>query len=71
VTDPDHKSTKFRHKELHQSLDELFACYIIEHPDQTQFLKMELGDFLEWSANMTLEATCESKNTKSEKEDEK
>ena len=65
--DLDHASTKFRHKVLHRALDELFACYITEHPDQSQFFKMEFGDFLEWSANMTLEATCEEKNTKSEK----
>ncbi len=65
--DDDHESTKFRHKVLHQALDELFACYITEHPEQHGFFKMEFGDFLEWSANMTLEATCEEKNTKSEK----
>jgi len=57
--DIDHESTRFRHKVLHQALDELFACYITEHPEQHGFFKMEFGDFLEWSANMTLEATCE------------
>lgn len=67
--DDEHASTRFRHKVLHQALDELFACYITENPEKTQFLKTELGDFLEWSANMTLEATCESKNTKSEETD--
>ena len=74
--DLDHESTKFRHKVLHQALDELFACYITEHSDHrqarstiSQFFRMEFGDFLEWSANMTLEATCEPKNTKSEKTD--
>ncbi len=60
--DLDHESTKFRHKVLHQALDELFACYITEHPGQYGFLKMEFGDFLEWSANMTLEATCEQQD---------
>ena len=60
--DLDHESTKFRHIVLHQALDELFACYITEHPDQHGFLKMEFGDFLEWSANMTLEATCEQQD---------
>lgn len=59
--DLEHASTRFRHKVLHQALDELFACYVTEHPDQHGFFKMEFGDFLEWSANMTLEATCESK----------
>ncbi len=57
--DLDHESTRFRHKVLHQALDELFACYITEHSDQHGFFKMEFGDFLEWSANMTLKATCE------------
>jgi hypothetical protein len=60
--DLDHESTRFRHKVLHQALDELFACYITEHPDQHGFFKMEFGDFLEWSANMTLEATCEQQD---------
>lgn len=64
--DLEHESTKFRHKVLHQAFDELFACYITENPEKTQFLKTELGDFMEWSASMTREATCESKNTKSE-----
>jgi hypothetical protein len=58
----EHASTQFRHKVLHQALDELFACYITEHPDQHGFFKMEFGDFLEWSANMTLEATCEQQD---------
>lgn len=66
-TDADHQSSKARHIELHAALDELFACYITEHPEQHGFFKMEFGHFLEWSANMTLEATCESKNTKSKK----
>jgi hypothetical protein len=60
--DLEHASTTFRHKVLHQALDELFACYITEHPDQHGFFKMEFGDFLEWSANMTLEATCEQQD---------
>lgn len=60
--DLDHETTRFRHKVLHQALDELFACYITEHPDQHGFFKMEFGDFLEWSANMTLEATCEQQD---------
>jgi hypothetical protein len=60
--DLDHESTKFRHKVLHQAFDELFACYITENPEKTMFLKTELGDFMEWSANMTLEATCEQQD---------
>jgi hypothetical protein len=60
--DDDHESTRFRHKVLHQAFDELFACYITEHPEQHGFLKTELGDFMEWSANMTLEATCEQQD---------
>lgn len=51
-----------RHKKLHAGLDELFACYITEHPEQRGFFKMEFGDFLEWSANMTLHPTCVEKH---------
>ena len=65
--DPDCKSMKSRHKELHQAFDELFACFITENPEKSNFLDTPLHEFMEWSHQMTLEATCESKNTKSEK----
>lgn len=44
-----------RHIKLHRSLDELFADYITHHPDQSSFLDMRLGDFIEWSSQQTNE----------------
>lgn len=51
-----------KHKELHKAFDELFSCYISEHPDMTQFLTSPLGDFMEWSYQMTLNPTCKDKH---------
>lgn len=42
-----------RHKMLHRYLDELFADFIIEHPNKTQFLKVTLDEFIEWSHEQT------------------
>ena len=50
--------TAARHKELHRSLDELFACYITEHPGQISYLQMPLCKFMEWSCDMTRNPTC-------------
>ena len=40
---------KERHVQLQKALDELFADYILCHPDQHRFLQMQFGDFLNWS----------------------
>jgi hypothetical protein len=50
--------TKNRHVELHRALDELFACYITQHPDQVYFLQMPFEQFLTWSHQMTIKPTC-------------
>ncbi len=49
---------KKRHEELHQGLDELLACYLI----QTKRLISDtpLMDFLKWSHSMTEKPTCEA-----------
>lgn len=54
--------TKERHVELHRALDELFACYISQHPDQTEFLQMPFKQFLDWSFEMTKKPTCIEKS---------
>ena len=53
---------KARHEKLHRSLDELFACFIAEHPDRTNFLGTTLKEFIEWSHSMTIKPTCEDKH---------
>ncbi len=49
-----------RHKELHNSLDELIACFITE----TENLPSEttLMEFMEWSHSMTKDPTCVEKH---------
>ncbi len=54
-------ATKERHVELHRSFDELFACFIAENPDRTDFLDTTLGEFMEWSHQMTIKPTCANK----------
>jgi addiction module HigA family antidote len=39
-----------RHRELHEAVDELFADYIINHPDYLGFTSMPIMQLLEWSA---------------------
>ena len=59
-----------RHKFLHRCVDELFACYIESNPDQVEFLKSSLGDFLEWSFKMTTDPTCVNKHIKKVEDDD-
>lgn len=54
-----HLPTQMRHNHLHRALDELLACYITESGKLLG--DTGLMEFLEWSANMTLDATCEEK----------
>lgn len=53
---------KKRHQELHKAFDELFACFITENPDRTNFLGATLQEFMEWSHQMTLNPTCIEKH---------
>jgi hypothetical protein len=47
----------YRHKQLHACLDELFADYIEQHPDEHQFLQMPLIKLIEWSFEQTTNTT--------------
>ena len=49
-----------RHKKLHQSLDELIACFITETDGLPS--KTGLMEFMEWSHKMTKDPTCVEKN---------
>jgi hypothetical protein len=42
------------HIELHNSLDLLFADYILHHPDQNNFLGMQFQQLMEWSYSQTI-----------------
>lgn len=44
-----------RHIELHASLDELFADYITNHPNQQGFVEMPFKLLLDWSCKQTFE----------------
>ena len=49
---------KNRHVELHRAFDELFACYIDQNRDKTNFLGTTLKEFMDWSYEMTKKPTC-------------
>jgi hypothetical protein len=49
---------KKRHEELHQYLDELLACYLIQ--SKRTISDTPLMDFLKWSHTMTESPTCEA-----------
>ena len=53
---------KERHQKLHRSFDELFACFITEHPEKSNFLGVTLKEFMDWSHQMTLNPTCIEKH---------
>ncbi len=50
---------KQRHVELHKSLDELFADYIIHHPDESNYSGMVLQQFIRWSYEQSKNPTEE------------
>jgi hypothetical protein len=54
MTSDEHRA---RHVALHRALDELFADYIVQHPDQHGFLEMPFSQFLTWSSEQTLRPT--------------
>ena len=54
MTKAEHKR---RHEELHRSLDELFADYIIHHPKETIYLDMPYKKLMEWSFEQTKNPT--------------
>ena len=39
-----------RHVELHKALDELFADYIAQHPEQFSFTQTPIIDLIKWSS---------------------
>ena len=45
---------RLKHVELHQSLDLLFADYILHHQHQGSFMSMPFQQFLEWSYSQTV-----------------
>ncbi len=47
---------KQRHAELHRSLDELLACYLVQ--TKRTISETPLMDFLKWSYRMTEKPTC-------------
>jgi hypothetical protein len=56
-------ATKERHVELHRAFDELFACFITEHPKRSgRYSDATLKEFMEWSHQMTIKPTCMEKN---------
>jgi hypothetical protein len=46
----EHKS---RHVHLHSALDELFADYIEQHPNESKFTQMPLIKLIRWSKEQT------------------
>ncbi len=55
-------NTLERHKELHQALDELLACYFVT--TKRLISSTTLMDFLKWSHSMTEDATCQEHDGK-------
>lgn len=49
---------KQRHKELHQGLDELLACYLVQ--TKRTISQTPLMEFLKWSHLMTENPSCEA-----------
>ena len=48
-----------RHKLLHRHLDELFACFITEHPGRVgPYSEATLMEFMVWSNKMCETPTC-------------
>ena len=48
---------KERHKLLHKMFDELFADYILHHPERRGFLNIPIKDLLEWAHQQTINPT--------------
>lgn len=48
---------KKAHTKLHNALDELFADYIIHHPDEMEFTEMPLIKLMTWSHEQTSNPT--------------
>jgi hypothetical protein len=51
-----------RHKALHNSMDELLACYIASNPNIHGFLTMPIGAFLTWAHAMTLHPVADGEH---------
>jgi len=52
-----HEEHRQRHVELHRAFDELLADYARHHPQQNKILETEIGVFLGWSHEQTIEPT--------------
>jgi len=50
MNDEEHKE---RHIKLHKALDELFADYIMHHPEEREFMSMPLIRLIDWSYEQT------------------
>lgn len=48
------KEHKQKHVELHKSLDELFADYILHHPNQIKFTSMPIIKLMKWAHEQTI-----------------
>lgn len=46
------------HKELHNSLDKLLACYIQKQTSSKNLTNTSLIEFLEWSHKQTIDPSC-------------
>lgn len=49
-----------RHVELHKALDELFADYIIHHPEKSAYSSLPILELLQWSYLQTVKPTEEN-----------
>lgn len=54
MTPEEHKE---KHIKLHNSLDELFADFIKQHPDTVRFLEKPIIELIRWSKNQTCQPT--------------
>jgi hypothetical protein len=57
----DPEKHRARHKELHTALDELFADYIEQHPEERKFTQMPLIKLINWSYEQTWKPTTKPK----------
>ena len=42
-----------RHKMLHEAVDELFADFVVCHPDLRSYLNLTIKELLDWSYKQT------------------
>jgi hypothetical protein len=54
---------KQKHIELHRALDELFADYILHNPNNISYIRLPIGDLLQWAYEQTLNPTDDEAGT--------